>query len=42
MDPNGFLNALGHFPGSMAGDLVEALPSVWNGEVMQGLRHHRS
>uniref|UniRef100_A0A803TC32 Reverse transcriptase domain-containing protein n=1 Tax=Anolis carolinensis TaxID=28377 RepID=A0A803TC32_ANOCA len=33
MDPEGFLTALGEFPASSAGDPVDALVSLWNGEM---------
>ncbi|XP_062839868.1 uncharacterized protein LOC134299860 [Anolis carolinensis] len=37
MDPEGFLTALGEFPASSAGDPVDALVSLWNGEMTRAI-----
>lgn len=37
MDPGGFLNALGEFPGSMAGDSADSITSLWYQEACRAL-----
>lgn len=37
MDLNGFLRALGEFALTLAGNSVDALIDLWNGEMMQSL-----
>ena len=37
MDPNGFLKALEDFPVASAGDAVEALVDLWNGEMARAV-----
>ena len=37
MDPNGFLTALGEFLIASAGDSVETLVDLWNGEMARRL-----
>ncbi|XP_061490084.1 uncharacterized protein LOC133388035 [Rhineura floridana] len=37
MDPDGFLMALGDFPVTSAGDSVEALVDLWNGEMARAV-----
>lgn len=37
MDPNGFLPALGEFPGTLADDPADALEDLWNAEVARAI-----
>lgn len=37
MDPVEFLNCLGEFPGGLAGDSSDAVPSLWGQELRRAL-----